>query len=198
MATAFAGLPTAKRRWSRELRRPDLVLLDFGCPVSTDSACCDASDERHDAVIVLSARGEERHKVEALDAGADDYLAKPFGMAGPPRVRAALSAPWRERSTEQSRLIGRMRLDPAADRDDSDGGTASRPPRIQLLSARRSCRPGGGARPLPAPIGTTTLRGHYVHVYVGQIRRKIAALDPDGASPTCSWPTRSDTRASAE
>ena len=73
-------------------RRPDLVVLDLGLPdgdgvelirdLRTWSAVC---------VIVLSARGSESHKIEALDAGADDYLVKPFG-AGEllARVRAQL------------------------------------------------------------------------------------------------------------
>src|SRR4029079_3023534 len=76
-----------------ELRRPELILLDPGQPGSDRIRVL--RRVRRDAttpVIVLSARGEERDKVEALDDGADDYLAKPFGTAElHARLRAALA-----------------------------------------------------------------------------------------------------------
>jgi two-component system KDP operon response regulator KdpE len=73
-------------------RKPDLVVLDLGLPDG------DGVDFIRDfrgwstvPVIVLSARVEEHDKIEALDAGADDYLAKPFGVGELlARVRAAL------------------------------------------------------------------------------------------------------------
>jgi two-component system KDP operon response regulator KdpE len=63
-------------------QHPDLIILDLGLP---DMQGLDllrmirAQDERA-AVVVLSSRGDEVGKVEALDCGADDYVAKPFGM----------------------------------------------------------------------------------------------------------------------
>jgi two-component system KDP operon response regulator KdpE len=73
-------------------RKPDLLILDLGLPDG------DGKDLIRDLrawssipVIVLSARIEEHDKVEALDAGADDYLSKPFGVAELlARVRASL------------------------------------------------------------------------------------------------------------
>lgn len=73
-------------------RRPDLVILDLGLPDR------DGIDFIRDyrawssvPILILSARVQESSKVEALDAGADDYLAKPFGMAELlARVRALL------------------------------------------------------------------------------------------------------------
>jgi two-component system KDP operon response regulator KdpE len=60
---------------------PDLVLLDLGLP---DIDGLDVTRQLRSwsamPILVLSARGQERHKVEALDAGADDYLTKPFGF----------------------------------------------------------------------------------------------------------------------
>lgn len=60
---------------------PDIVLLDLGLP---DRDGLDLTRELREwskaAIIVLSARGREDDKVEALDAGADDYLTKPFGV----------------------------------------------------------------------------------------------------------------------
>jgi two-component system KDP operon response regulator KdpE len=61
-------------------RRPDLILLDLGLP-DLDGLEVLARLRRWSStpVIILSARGEEVGKVRALDAGADDYLVKPFG-----------------------------------------------------------------------------------------------------------------------
>jgi two-component system KDP operon response regulator KdpE len=73
--TAASGLSEASTR------KPDLVILDLGLPDA------DGIDFLRDlrawsevAVIVLSARGDEHDKIDALDAGADDYLTKPFGV----------------------------------------------------------------------------------------------------------------------
>ena len=72
--------------------KPDVVILDLGLP---DRSGFDVITEirRHSPVpiIVLSARSDERSKVQALDLGADDYIGKPFGMAElMARIRAAL------------------------------------------------------------------------------------------------------------
>jgi two-component system KDP operon response regulator KdpE len=71
---------------------PDLILLDLGLP---DMDGLDVTRRLREwtavPVIVISARGQEREKVEALDAGADDYLTKPFGSAElMARIRVAL------------------------------------------------------------------------------------------------------------
>jgi two-component system KDP operon response regulator KdpE len=59
---------------------PDVVLLDIGLPfVDGWRLLGQLESGRVPSVIVISARGEERDKVRALDMGADDYLAKPFG-----------------------------------------------------------------------------------------------------------------------
>jgi two-component system KDP operon response regulator KdpE len=75
-----------------ERERPDLVILDLGLPDMDGSEVCRKIRDRADTpILILSARGEEKDKVVALDQGADDYVTKPFGpeelMA---RVRAAL------------------------------------------------------------------------------------------------------------
>ena len=70
----------ALRRW--EARRPDVVLLDLGLPDRDGLGWSVGSGAtRSTPIIILSARGEERSKVEALERGADDYVTKPFGMA---------------------------------------------------------------------------------------------------------------------
>jgi two-component system, OmpR family, KDP operon response regulator KdpE len=63
-----------------ELNEFDIVLLDIGLPfVDGWTILTRMEGRRIPSVIVISARGEERDKVRALDLGADDYLAKPFG-----------------------------------------------------------------------------------------------------------------------
>jgi two-component system, OmpR family, KDP operon response regulator KdpE len=58
---------------------PAIVLLDLGLPDGDGLSVLRALPEERPAVIVLSARGQEGDKIAALDAGAEDYLTKPFG-----------------------------------------------------------------------------------------------------------------------
>jgi DNA-binding response OmpR family regulator len=61
--------------------RPDVVLLDLGLPDLDGVQVCRRLRQRSDvAIIVVTAYGEESDRVSALDAGADDYLVKPFGV----------------------------------------------------------------------------------------------------------------------
>jgi two-component system, OmpR family, KDP operon response regulator KdpE len=75
VGTAREGLAQAAGR------NPDLILLDLGLP---DADGLDVARQlrqfTHAPIIVISARGQERDKVAALDLGADDYLTKPFGV----------------------------------------------------------------------------------------------------------------------
>jgi two-component system KDP operon response regulator KdpE len=60
---------------------PDLIVTDLSMPDMNGVELCRAVRERSPIpIIVLSVRGEEKHKVEALDAGADDYVTKPFSV----------------------------------------------------------------------------------------------------------------------
>ncbi|HVA08465.1 MAG TPA: response regulator transcription factor [Acidimicrobiales bacterium] len=64
------------------LLNPDLVILDLGLPdLDGLEVCRRIRDFSNVPVVVLSAYGDERRKVEALDGGADDFITKPFGMA---------------------------------------------------------------------------------------------------------------------
>jgi two-component system KDP operon response regulator KdpE len=75
-----------------EREEPDLVVLDLGLPdLDGVEVCRLLRDGRSTPIIVLSARGAERDKVAALDAGADDYVTKPFGTEELlARIRVAL------------------------------------------------------------------------------------------------------------
>jgi two-component system, OmpR family, KDP operon response regulator KdpE len=74
------------------LAAPDLVILDLGLPDVDGLEVCRRVREFSDVpIVVLSAYGDERRKVEALDSGADDFVTKPFGMAElEARLRVAL------------------------------------------------------------------------------------------------------------
>jgi DNA-binding response OmpR family regulator len=71
---------------------PDVVLLDLGLPdIDGVDVCRRLREHSEAAIIVVTARGEERDRVLALDEGADDYLVKPFGLAELlARIRAVL------------------------------------------------------------------------------------------------------------
>src|SRR5262249_55673089 len=72
--------------------QPDVVILDLGLPdIDGLEVTRQLREWSNIPIIILSARGDEKDKVEALDAGADDYLTKPFGVPELlARVRVAL------------------------------------------------------------------------------------------------------------
>lgn len=89
----FEAATAAEGRALLAREKPDLILLDLGLPDSDGLDFLRAMRAGGDLtpVIVLSARGEERAKIDALDIGADDYVTKPFGMGElVARLRAAL------------------------------------------------------------------------------------------------------------
>jgi len=75
-----------------ELDKPDLIVLDLGLPdINGVEVCRQVRQTLSTPILVLSARGAEGDKVNALDAGADDYVTKPFGAEELlARIRAAL------------------------------------------------------------------------------------------------------------
>jgi two-component system KDP operon response regulator KdpE len=95
---------------------PDLVILDLGLPgVDGFEVLRQVREHSVVPVLVLSARGSERDKVRALDLGADDYLAKPFGL---PELLARVRAQLRRRSYPLQRtrsvLVGDVNIDLSA------------------------------------------------------------------------------------
>jgi len=94
---------------------PDIVLLDLGLPdLDGLEVARSLRTWTHLPIIVLSARGQERIKVDALDAGADDYLTKPFGMPELlARMRVALRHAARTRSSPEEPVFtcGELRVD---------------------------------------------------------------------------------------
>ena len=88
--------------------KPDLVITDLSMPeMSGIEVCREIRKISEIPIIVLSVKGEERTKVEALDAGADDYITKPFGMNELlARVRATLRRAPDEKKEEMLLEIG--------------------------------------------------------------------------------------------
>jgi len=161
-------------------RKPDMVVLDLGLPDA------DGTDFIRDLrtwsdipVIVLSARTSESDKVAALDAGADDYLVKPFGAAElMARVRAQLRR--RARAGIEGKNIcefGRIRVDLARRTVERDGQPVHLTPIEYRLLTCLIANPDSVLthRQLLRYVWgpTHTEDSHYVRVYMGHLRKKI-------------------------
>ena len=107
--------------------RPDLVLLDINMPGMGGVAACRAMRaDTNVALIMLTVRNTEASKVEALDAGADDYITKPFSSPELlARIRAALRrAPFGQGGVPARIRVGRLEVD-FASRTVSNGASTS-------------------------------------------------------------------------
>jgi two-component system, OmpR family, KDP operon response regulator KdpE len=93
--------------------KPDVILLDLMLPdMNGVDVCREVRRDHETPIIVLSALGEEKTKVEALDEGADDYLTKPFGMAELfARIRVALRHGSSLRANQPMVEIDDLRID---------------------------------------------------------------------------------------
>ena len=176
---------SAFRAW--DAARPDLIVLDLGLP-DLDGLAVIRRVRRESAtpILVLSARGREADKIEALDAGADDHVTKPFGMG---EVRARIAALLRRAGGPAVEPTGRLRngsvaLDAARRIVTVHDRPLDLTPREYELLQQMLGSPGRvltRGRLLRAVWGTAYAEeGHYLHVYVSRLRRKLAAADPDG------------------
>jgi two-component system KDP operon response regulator KdpE len=163
---------------------PDAVVLDLVLPDGKGTDVCRELRTWSSApVIVLSVVGDEAEKVAALDAGADDYVTKPFGVDELlARLRASLRRV--EPSEEPVRVIGELRVD-LAGREVTFAGQPVQltPHEFELLRllTRNEGKLLTHRAILEAVWGHAYAKeSHYLHVYVSQLRRK---LEPDPARP---------------
>jgi two-component system KDP operon response regulator KdpE len=163
---------------------PDAVILDLVLPdMRGTEVCRELRTWTSVPVIVLSVVGDEAEKVAALDAGADDYVTKPFGVEELlARLRAALRRV--EGESEPVREVGELRVD-IAGREVTFAGRPVQltPHEFTLLSllVRNEGKLLTHKAILEEVWGHAYAdESHYLHVYVSQLRRK---LEPDPARP---------------
>jgi two-component system KDP operon response regulator KdpE len=166
---------------------PEVILLDLGLPDRDGIELArDIRGWSRVPIIVISARGREADKVEALDAGADDYLTKPFGVNELlARIRVALRRIVGATSSSSPTIeIGPLKID-LARREVTLGRAAVHltPIEYRLLAllAQNAGRVLTQRQILEQVWGRThAAQSHYVRVYMAQLRRKI---EKDPARP---------------
>ncbi|HTZ95165.1 MAG TPA: response regulator transcription factor [Terriglobales bacterium] len=164
---------------------PDLVITDLSMQQMDGLELCRRLRLSNKIpIIVLSVRGEERTKVQALDAGADDYVTKPFGIEELlARVRANLRrAPATEEVSQIE--IGDFDIDLAAHRVTVSKREVHLTPKEFDLLVYLARHPGKVVthRALLSAIwgGQSSEQVEYLRVFVGQLRKK---LEPDSPTP---------------
>ncbi|MEB4676847.1 two-component system response regulator KdpE [Enterobacteriaceae bacterium G50] len=164
-------------------RKPDLVILDLGLPDGDGiDFIRDFRQWSATPVIVLSARSEENDKIAALDAGADDYLSKPFGIG---ELQARLRVALRRHATTQPNdplvTFSDVQVDLAARRIVRGGEEVHLTPIEFRLLAELLNNPGKvlTQRQLLNHVwGPNAVEhSHYLRIYMGHIRQKLEA-DP--------------------
>jgi two-component system KDP operon response regulator KdpE len=161
-------------------RRIDVFLIDLGLPDGDGVQLIRRLRSwTQRPVIVLSARSEERQKVEALDAGADDFLAKPFGVAElHARLRVAL------RHAAQTSLAGESSLHIGDLVVDLEAKTVVRAGEVVRLTATQWRLLEALARRADRVVTSSQLlrdvwgpghadQGHYLRIYIRQLRQKL-------------------------
>lgn len=164
---------------------PDLVITDLAMPNMTGLELCQRIRAKSQVpIIVLSVRGEEKPKVEALDAGADDYITKPFNMNELlARVRAALrragAAPVSKDATELA--AGDFRVDLQTRAVTVRGREVRLTPKEFDLLVYFVSHPGRVIthRALLSSVwgDTSTEQPEYLRVFINHLRKKLEPED---------------------
>jgi two-component system, OmpR family, KDP operon response regulator KdpE len=166
---------------------PDLVLLDLNMPgMGGLEACRELRNGSDVPIIILTVRNAEKEKVEALDAGADDYVCKPFGMQElMARIRAALRrAPGSAESGPHNFASGDLEIDFDNRRVRvKEKSVRLTPKEFELLRHLVS----RGGKPVPHRELLQAVWGpdygdetDYLRVFINHLRKKI---EPDPARP---------------
>jgi two-component system KDP operon response regulator KdpE len=178
--TASEGLAQANAR------RPDLILLDLGLPDRDGLEVIRHVRETSQLpIVVLSARGEENDKIAALDLGADDYVAKPFGVGELlARIRAALRRSAAVAPEGETLRFGSVEIDLDKRLVKVDGREVHLTPNEYRLLQVMIKYPGKvlTQRQLLSEVwGPNQVdQAQYLRVYIAQLRRK---LESDPARP---------------
>lgn len=164
----------------------DLLIVDLGLP-DEDGVSFIARLRQSDStpILVLSARSQESEKIEALDAGADDFLSKPFGVGELlARVRAMLRRAAAAPKPAPVLRVGELAFDRARREVTVDGQPARLTPTEMALFEALASEPGRVLthRQLLARVwGAEQVdQLHYLRVYMGHLRSKI---EPNPAEP---------------
>ncbi|MFD8493524.1 response regulator [Amycolatopsis sp. NPDC059657] len=168
--------------------KPDVVVLDLGLPdMDGTEVIAGIRGWTLVPIIVLSARGDSSDKVKALDAGADDYVTKPFGMDELlARLRAAVRRSTASAGEDADAVVetGTFSIDLAAKKVRKDGAevhlTKTEWGVLELLVRNRG-RLVAQKQILHDVWGPTyETESHYLRVYLAQLRRK---LEPEPSRP---------------
>lgn len=166
--------------------RPDLIVTDLAMPnMGGLELCRKLRDVSQIPIIVLSVRGEENTKIEALDAGADDYVTKPFGIGELlARIRALLRRAGSESSASTILASGDFHVDLDSRIVRVKGKEVYLTPKEYdlLVYFMRHINKVLTQRALLAAVwgGNYTEQPEYLRVFVGQLRKKI---EPDSSIP---------------
>jgi two-component system KDP operon response regulator KdpE len=161
-------------------RQPDLIIVDLGLPdIDGVQVIRRLREWTTTPIIVLSARGQEHDKIEALEAGADDYVSKPFGVG---ELVARLRAAWRRvtrgpQADEPLFTLGPLKIDQAHRRVFAGEREVHLTPieyRLLTTLVRHAGKVMTHDQLLKEVWGPPYVgQSHYVRVYMAQLRRKL-------------------------
>jgi two-component system KDP operon response regulator KdpE len=162
-------------------KAPDAILLDLGLPDMNGQIVLQELRKFTDVpIIIVSARTRESEKVAALDAGADDYVEKPFRLGELlARLRSALRRRLHQEAAEENVRFGPLRIDTVARRitlDDAVLSLTKHEHALILLLARNVGCLLTHSQILTAVWGPAHENDvSYLRVYIGRLRQKLGA-----------------------
>ena len=172
---------------------PELIITDLSMPdINGIELTKRVRSKSEVPIIVLSVRGEERSKIEALDAGADDYVTKPFSMNELlARVRANLRRFSPPKAEESEIEVGDFKIDLAGHRTFVRGEEVRLTPKefdLLVYFARHPDKVITHAVLLRSVWGAQSVnQNEYLRVFIGQLRKKLEVSDDKHYIVTEPW-----------